>query len=70
MLLIAKKMNKYENLFLRAANNRLSTVAMDVEEKSGEEVGINRENSLRSNFQGSKKKKGELRAHLPQGSLR
>lgn len=55
MLLMAKKMNKHENLFLRAANNSVSTVATDVEEKSGEEVGINRENSLRSNFQGSKK---------------
>ena len=48
MLLISKnKSNKDENLFLRPINQSVTTVATNVEEDSGEEVRINRENILR-----------------------
>lgn len=66
-----KKTNKDENLVLWPANMSVPMVATGLEEISGEEVEINRENiySLISKKKGKNGLGGTSRSHLPQGSL-
>lgn len=70
MLLIAKKMNKHENLFLWATNNSVSTVATDVEEKPGKRWELTEKTVYALISKEIKYGLGELGAHVPQGSLR
>lgn len=64
-------MHKDENLALWPANLSMPTVATGLEEISGEEVEINRENiySLVSMKKGKNGLGGTSQSHLPQGSL-